>query len=225
MARICDDPNKERAREERSKKRARIESASTAAETAIARATAAVAPSAADAVVGRSKQLNPKSGAGYLGVHGQPGKFRCRIYYEGKQHYLGVFKTKEQAAAAYDVAARQHRGANAETNFSSPAVAAAAASHALANYAKAPAPKTKPLPKSTFHGVHATNSSKKCPWRARIYHDGKQHYIGSFKTEEEAAKAYDVEARRQRGSDVVCNFPPDKAPASAKVGRPTDGKV
>jgi hypothetical protein len=28
------------------------------------------------------------SGAGYLGVHGTAGKYRARIYYNGKQHYL-----------------------------------------------------------------------------------------------------------------------------------------
>ena len=35
-------------------------------------------------------------------------------------------------------------------------------------------------------------------WQVQIAHGGKQHYIGTYKTELEAALAYDAAARRHR---------------------------
>lgn len=222
MARICDDPQKEREKE--SKKRSRDEPTTTIKATPPV-ATAVVQTNPTPAVVavsvpGKTGGKQPKSGAGFLGVHGHPGKYRSRIYYEGKQHYLGVFKTAEQAAEAYDRAARVHRGPNPETNFPNAQIAAARAAEAAANYIKAPTPPPQPAPKSNYYGVHATNSSKRCKWRARIYYDGKQHYIGSYRTEIEAAKAYDKVAREHRGADVTCNFPPSAESAADTVLTP-----
>jgi hypothetical protein len=55
---------------------------------------------------------------------------------------------------------------------------------------------------SGFRGVSADGYR----WRALIRYDGSQHYIGSFDTKEEAAAAYDKEARVQRGESAVCNY-------------------
>jgi hypothetical protein len=46
-------------------------------------------------------------------------------------------------------------------------------------------------PPSGFYGVTA----HKKRWKARIRYDGKQHHLGSFGTKQEAALAYDREAR------------------------------
>jgi hypothetical protein len=42
-------------------------------------------------------------------------------------------------------------------------------------------------------------------WKAEIYYDSKKHYLGTFGTKQEAALAYDREAR-QCGEDKAPNY-------------------
>jgi hypothetical protein len=44
-------------------------------------------------------------------------------------------------------------------------------------------------------------------WRAVIFIDGRQKYLGSFTSEIDAAKAYDVAAREHFKEFARCNFP------------------
>lgn len=44
-------------------------------------------------------------------------------------------------------------------------------------------------------------------WRAQIKSNGRVIYIGSFENEEEAAKAYDKEAKKHHGEFANTNFP------------------
>ena len=46
-------------------------------------------------------------------------RFKARISHDGKQHHLGSFSTKEEAAAAYDKATRQYKGSTAVCNYAS----------------------------------------------------------------------------------------------------------
>jgi hypothetical protein len=50
-------------------------------------------------------------------------------------------------------------------------------------------------------GVYA----KRKRWLAQIYFDSKDHTLGTFDTKQEAALAYDKEAR-QRGEDKPLNY-------------------
>ena len=58
-------------------------------------------------------------------------------------------------------------------------------------------------PSSKYRGV-CRNRRK---WQAVIWVHGKRKYLGTFKDEESAARAYDVAALHFRGQKAVLNFP------------------
>jgi hypothetical protein len=58
-----------------------------------------------------------KNTNGFKGVHRQLKKFRAIIHKDYKQIYLGTFDTAEEAARAYDKAAREMFGEFAKLNF------------------------------------------------------------------------------------------------------------
>jgi hypothetical protein len=57
---------------------------------------------------------------------------------------------------------------------------------------------------SKYLGVHFTPRINR--WQATIVKGGKSKYIGVFKSEEDAAKAYDAEAMRIHGEFANLNF-------------------
>jgi hypothetical protein len=65
-------------------------------------------------------------------------------------------------------------------------------------------------PKPTGRYIGTRPSGKR--FIAAIIDDGLRRHLGSFATAEEAARAYDAEARRIRGEFAVLNFP-DEPPA------------
>jgi hypothetical protein len=68
-------------------------------------------------VITRGLQANNTTG--FKGVHERrPGVFRARLIKNKKKINLGCYATPEEAARAYDKAAKQHFGANAYLNFS-----------------------------------------------------------------------------------------------------------
>jgi hypothetical protein len=69
----------------------------------------------------------PRPKSGFYGVSANRKKWRDLLYYDGKKHQLGNFNAKQEAAAAYDTAARQHKGDAAVCNFASAEEGAAAA--------------------------------------------------------------------------------------------------
>ena len=116
------------------------------------------------------------------------GEWHAQIFHEGKTHYIGRFKVEVEAAKAWDAKARSLRGASTVTNF---------------NLDGSPWEKKKKKKTSKFIGVAKGRSGK---WQARISHEGKQHSIGHFEVEVEAAKAYDAKARSLRGAAAATNF-------------------
>jgi hypothetical protein len=56
-----------------------------------------------------------------------------------------------------------------------------------------------------YKGVYRTTESKR--WEAHIGYLGKQHYLGMFKTPEEAARCYDQAAKKFYGEFAKLNFP------------------
>ena len=63
--------------------------------------------------------------------------------------------------------------------------------------------KTKSKKNSKFKGVHRTASGK---YQAMIWYNGKNHGVGSFDTEEEAALAYNTKAKEMCGDYAYQNI-------------------
>jgi hypothetical protein len=164
------------------------------------------------------------------------GKRWCtHISYDNKKQNLGTFDTKQEAALAYDRKARQCRedmklnyesnkaaeekarqcGEDKPLNYESIKAAEEAAVQAQAEYTLvhnmcAGPQQPKPRPASGFYGVSARGKR----WAAYIHYDSKKHYLGSFDTKQEAALAYDMEAR-QCGEDRLLNYESVKAAEEA----------
>lgn len=60
---------------------------------------------------------------------------------------------------------------------------------------------------SDYKGVCLRKDNQSRPWRASIRKDGKLRHIGNFMTQEEAARAYDQQARLLFGKFAKLNFP------------------
>lgn len=66
-----------------------------------------------------NRQLRSDNTSGFKGVtmHSQSGRWRAQINRAGEKYLLGAFDTPEDAARAYDLAARQLFGEFARLNF------------------------------------------------------------------------------------------------------------
>lgn len=62
-------------------------------------------------------------------------------------------------------------------------------------------------PPSPYKGV-SISRSKRNPWRARIKVERQEIILGYYKTQEEAARAYDAAALKYFGEFARLNFPP-----------------
>lgn len=128
--------------------------------------------------------------SGFKGVFREKrtGKWRACIRVNGRREYLGTYETKEQAAHAYDAAARHHFGA-----------------FAWLNYPTVHLP-YKPIRKtSVYRGVSLDRRSGK--WVATLAVNKVRVLQAAFDDELEAALAYDAAARKHLGGKARLNFP------------------
>jgi hypothetical protein len=116
--------------------------------------------------------LPRRPSSGFYGVSANNKRWQAKITYDGKQHYLRSFATKEEAALVYDRKARSC-GEIKNLNWGTIAEGEQAAAQAVAEYAKSPRASTsKPPTVSGFHGV-SPNGKR---WQASIsYIGGKLH--------------------------------------------------
>lgn len=149
----------------------------------------------------------------YRGVtfHKGTGRWEAHLW-SGKHLYLGGFDSPQKAAEAYDKAVLAIRGSKAVTNFD-PARYAAEVSELqsldkkeLVAYIRRQS-SCWTRGSSKYRGV--TKNGLSGSWEARLGHFTRAgcRYLGVFKTEEDAARAYDIESIKCKGSNAITNFP------------------
>jgi hypothetical protein len=140
-----------------------------------------------------------RAASGYYGVGADRKRWKAAISYGGERHYLGSFDTKQEAALAYDKEVRKRGGGNQMLNYDTIEEAEEAAAQARVEYGPV---RQRARPASGYYGVCADGKR----WKATVNYGGKRHYLGNFDTKQEAALAYDKEARKRGGEKKALNY-------------------
>jgi AP2-like factor, euAP2 lineage len=137
------------------------------------------------------RNLRSKRGVSkYKGVYLNPTNNRWFAQIrDGKGFALGTYDSEEDAARAYNIAAKQIFGEFAFLN----------------DIPDSLRPPQARILTSKYLGVCWYKRTKR--WKGKIVQDGKQFHLGYFFDEIEAARAYDEAAKKLFGDEAQLNFP------------------
>jgi hypothetical protein len=188
-------------------------------------AAAAVCERTAKIVTERKRQ--GQSASLFCGISWTGKIWTATIFHSRVIHSIGQYTDEEEAARAWDAAARKYRGSSAHggrngrgqlmrLNFPT-ADEEAAAKDAIDRHTEQAAGeaaacdliakivaerKRQGQRASSYFGVSVSVSPTGKLWVATICHSGVTHTIGQYTDEEEAARAWDAAARKYRGSSA-----------------------
>ena len=139
--------------------------------------------------------------AGYKGVSRTSTKnirWQASICINGSSIHIGTYATKIEAAEAYDCVAIYYNGEYARLNFPDKIYTEDTIKSIVQSI------ENREPSANQYRGIE--KHSKNGVWVARIRYNKKRYYLGSYKSPEEAAKAYDRKAIELLGDDAILNF-------------------